>query len=255
LRGLKTSPSAEARPIPARLPGRFRSLRRRAGLSCCRSCWSSEAIVGHASTRAAASARQAGALGRDFSSEGLSRPPCRYAPGVGPTTVGDQCWRRMFSPRCGPYRCGVVFGGPDFTIVVGFDGTLLAEDALALGEPLAVRGGARMVVLCVYLCRPLVSIGSGQQARTPAARAGALLGRRYGWESGAVPTPSVERGLLAAAAGRAVAIVLGSSRRRPGRRTRRERVVRSTADCPMTIAPLGFQAHVAGRLDAHAASR
>ena len=105
----------------------------------------------------------------------------RCATGVGPTTVGDQCWRRMFLPRCVPYRCDVAFGGADFTIVVGFDGTPRAEDALALGELLAVRGGARLVVVCVYVCRPLVSIESGEQARSTAARAGALLGRRCRW--------------------------------------------------------------------------
>ena len=161
----------------------------------------------------------------------------------------------MFSPRCAPYRCDVVLGGPDFTIVVGFDGTPRAEDALALGELLAVRGGARLVVVCVYVCRPLVSIESGEQARTRAARAGALLRRRCRWESRAVPARSVEEGLLAVAdAERAVAIVVGSSRRRRGRRTVGERLVRRTADCAVTIAPLGFRARVAGLLDAHAAS-
>ena len=40
--------------------------------------------------------------GRDFSNEGLPGPRRRYAPGWGPTTVGDQCWRRMVSARCAP---------------------------------------------------------------------------------------------------------------------------------------------------------
>jgi nucleotide-binding universal stress UspA family protein len=158
-------------------------------------------------------------------------------------------------PLCA-YRCDVVLGGLDFTIVVGFDGSLRAEDALTLSEVLAVRGGARLVVVCVYLCRPLVSLESGEQAQTTAARAGALLGRRCRWESRAVPALSVEDGLLAAAAAeRAVAIVVGSSRRRRGRRTRGERLVRRTADCAVTIAPLGLRARVAGLLDPHGASR
>lgn len=161
----------------------------------------------------------------------------------------------VLPPLCA-YRCDVPFGGADFTIVVGFDGTPHSEDALALGELLAVRGGARLVVVCVYLCRPVVSIESGQQARSTAARAGALLGHQCRWESCAVPAPSVEKGLLAAAAAeRAVAIVVGSSRRRRGRRTRGERLVRGSAACAVTIAPLGFRARVAGLLDAHASSR
>jgi nucleotide-binding universal stress UspA family protein len=157
------------------------------------------------------------------------------------------------APLCA-YCCDVVLGGPDFTIVVGFDGSPRAEDALALGELLAVRGGVRLVVVCVYVCRGVVSIESGQQARSTAARAGALLGRRCRWESCAVPALSVEDGLLAAAAAeRAVAIVVGSSRRRRGRRTRGERLVRKSADCAVTIAPLGFRARVAGLLDAQVA--
>ncbi|MGZ6590266.1 MAG: universal stress protein [Solirubrobacteraceae bacterium] len=168
------------------------------------------------------------------------------------TTVVDQCWLRMFSGPLCTYRCDVVLGGPDFTIVVGFDGSPRAEDALVLGELLAVRGGARLVVVCVYVCQPVVSIESGQQAQTTAARAGALLHRRCRWESRAVPALSVENGLLAAAASEsAVAIVVGSSRRRRGRRTRGERLVRKSADCAVTIAPLGLRARVAGLRDAH----
>jgi nucleotide-binding universal stress UspA family protein len=162
----------------------------------------------------------------------------------------------MALPPLRAYRWDVTLGGPDFTIVVGFDGSPRAEDALALGELLAVRGGARLVVVCVYVCRPVVSIESGQQARSAAARAGALLRRRCRWEPRAVPALSVEQGLLAAAAGeRAAAIVVGSSRRRRGRRTRGERLVRRSADCAVTIAPLGFRARVAGLLDAHVAPR
>jgi nucleotide-binding universal stress UspA family protein len=157
-------------------------------------------------------------------------------------------------PLCA-YRCDVVLGGLDFTIVVGFDGSLRAEDALTLSEVLAVRGGARLVVVCVYLCRPLVSLESGEQAQTTAARAGAP-GPPMPMGSRAVPALSVEDGLLAAAAAeRAVAIVVGSSRRRRGRRTRGERLVRRTADCAVTIAPLGLRARVAGLLDPHGASR
>jgi nucleotide-binding universal stress UspA family protein len=156
----------------------------------------------------------------------------------------------VLAPLCA-YRCDVALGGVDFTIVVGFDGTPRAEDALALGELLAVWGGARLVVVCVYVC-----IESGEHARSTAARAGALLGRRCRWESCAVPALSVEKGLRAAAAAeRAVAIVVGSSRRRRGRRTRGERLVRKSAACAVTIAPLGFRARVAGLLDAHAAPR
>jgi nucleotide-binding universal stress UspA family protein len=108
----------------------------------------------------------------------------------------------------------VAFGGADFTIVVGFDGTPRAQDALALGE------------------------------------------RRCRWDSRAVPALSVENGLLAAAAAeRAVAIVVGSSRLRRGRRTPAERLVRSSAACAVTTAPLGFRARVAGLLDAQVASR
>jgi nucleotide-binding universal stress UspA family protein len=159
------------------------------------------------------------------------------------------------APLCA-YRCDVATGGADFTIVVGFDGTPRAEDALALGELLAVWGGSRLVVVCVYVCRPVVSIESGEQARSTAARAGALLGRCCRWESCAVPALSVEKGLLAAAASeRAVAIVVGSSRRRRCRRTRGERLVRSGAACAVTIAALGFRARVAGLLDARASSR
>lgn len=67
------------------------------------------------------------------------------------------------APLCA-YRWDVVLGGPDFTIVVGFDGSPRAEDALALGELLAVRGGARLMVVCVYVCRPVVSIESRHRA-------------------------------------------------------------------------------------------
>ena len=131
-------------------------------------------------------------------------------------------------------------------IVVGVDSPCGGRDALALAALLQrVCGGEVMV-----------SIHSGEQARTRAARAGALLRRRCRWESHAVPARSVEEGLLAGAdAERAVAIVVGSSRRRRGRRTFRERLVRRTADCAVTIAPLGYRAHVDGFLDAHAALR
>ena len=192
--------------------------------------------------------------GRDFSNEGLSGPAPAVRARVGANYGGRSVPAADgLGPLCA-YRCDVVLGGPDLTIVVGFDGSPRAEDALALGELLAVRGGARLVVVCVYVCRPVVCIESGEQARTTAARAGALLGRRCRWESRAVPARSVEEGLLAAAE-RAVAIVVGSSRRRRGRRTRGERLVRRTADCAVTIAPLGFRARVDGLLDAHAALR
>jgi hypothetical protein len=52
---------------------------------------------------------------------------------------------------------------------------------LALGELLAVRGGARLVVVCVYLCRPLVSdVGMGRTlARQPPS--GRLYARPQGY--------------------------------------------------------------------------
>ena len=188
--------------------------------------------------------------------EGLSGPAPAVRARVGANYGGRSVPAADgLGPLCA-YRCDVVLGGPDLTIVVGFDGSPRAEDARDLGELLAVRGGARLVVVCVYVCRPVVCIESGEQARTRAARAGALLGRRCRWESCAVPARSVEEGLLAAAdAERAVAIVVGSSRRRRGRRTRGERLVRRTADCAVTIAPLGYRARVDGFLDAHAALR
>ena len=131
-------------------------------------------------------------------------------------------------------------------IVVGVDGRCGGRDALALAALLQRICGGEVTV----------SIESGEQARTRAAGAGALLRRRCRWESRAVPARSVEEGLLAAAdAERAVAIVVGSSRRRRGRRTLRERLVRRTADCAVTIAPLGYRARVNGLLDAHAALR
>jgi hypothetical protein len=71
----------------------------------------------------------------------------------------------------------------------------------------------------------------------------------------AVPALLVESVLLVAAAERAVAIVVGSSRRRRGRRTRGERLVRRSADCAVTIAPLGFRARVAGLVDAARCAR
>jgi hypothetical protein len=75
-------------------------------------------------------------------------------------------------------------------IVVGVDGRSGGRDAHALAALLQrVCGGEVMV-----------SIESGERARTRAARAGALLRRRCRWESRAVPARSVEEGLLAAAA-------------------------------------------------------
>lgn len=130
-------------------------------------------------------------------------------------------------------------------IVVGVDGRCGGRGALALAALLQrVCGGEVMV-----------SIESGEH-RTGGARAGALPRRRCRWESRAVPARSVEEGLLAgAAAERAVAIVVGSSRRRRGRRMLGERLVRRTADCAVRIVPLGYRARVDGLLDARAALR
>ncbi len=67
-------------------------------------------------------------------------------------------------------------------IVVGADSPCGGRDALALAALLQrVCGGEVMV-----------SIHSGEQARTRAARAGALLRRRCRWESRAVRARSVE---------------------------------------------------------------
>ena len=75
-------------------------------------------------------------------------------------------------------------------IVVGVDGRCGGRGALALAALLQrVCGGEVMV-----------SIESGEQARTGGARAGALPRRRCRWESRAVPARSVEEGLLAGAA-------------------------------------------------------
>ena len=130
-------------------------------------------------------------------------------------------------------------------IVVGVDGRSGGRDAHALAALLQrVCGGEVM--------------GQHRERRagTDQGSAGALLRRRCRWESRAVPARSVEEGLLAgAAAERAVAIVVGSSRRRRGRRTLGERLVRRTADCAVRIAPLGYRARVDGLLDARAALR
>ena len=143
----------------------------------------------------------------------ISQARCSHATariGVGHGAVTGKYGRRsvlladVLGPLCA-YRCDVVLGGPDFTIVLGFDGSPRAEDALALGELLAVRGGARLVVVCIYMYRRVVSLERGEQARSTAARAGAVLHRRSRWASRAVPALSVEEGLLAAVAERAVA--------------------------------------------------
>jgi hypothetical protein len=112
-----------------------------------------------------------------------------------------------------PY--GSVVASRDFDLAIngGFEGSPCAEDALAFGE----------------------------------LRAAGMRLRRRRWKPSAVPARLLELGRRAAAgAALAVAIVIGSSRRRRGQRRIAERLVRRGAGALGTVGPVGLQAGAAG---------
>ena len=174
------------------------------------------------------------------------------APGVGANYGRRSVLAADVLAPCGPsvaVRCSVVRISRSSLASTARRGRGALSVSARVGRR-ADGGGVRL---------PVQAVGQHRERRA---------GTDHGSASGRAPAPPMPMGVLCsscalcrgrsarcAAAERAVAIVVGSSRRRRGRRTRGERLVRRSADCAVTIAPLGFRARVAGLLDAHAASR
>ena len=123
----------------------------------------------------------------------LQAPGRRYAPGAGAnygrrSVLAADVLAPLWPYRC--ERCSVGRISRSSSASTARRGLRTRWLSVSCSQCGAARG---LVVVCVYLCRPLDSIESGEQARTTAARAGALLGGRCGWESCAVPALSVER--------------------------------------------------------------
>lgn len=113
-----------------------------------------------------------------------------------------------------------------WNILVGFDGSEHAKDALDFGERLAAAIDARLILACVYPFRPLTGrLGSGDQAR--AVLAGTRLRRLRRCEHRIIPGTSAAEGLRRLADSDDVHIIVLGSRHRgrlsealPGRTAR-----------------------------------
>lgn len=139
------------------------------------------------------------------------------------------------------------------TIVVGFDGSDHAADALALGRLLARPAGAELLVVCAYPDDPLgesataveIAHGMREDAEGHLARAREILsgsGERAAFRAMAGASPSRVLHDLAEEVG-AQAIVVGPTHHGTGLR----RITGSTpehvldhAPCPVAVAPEGF---------------
>jgi nucleotide-binding universal stress UspA family protein len=143
------------------------------------------------------------------------------------------------------------------TIVVGYDGSEHADDALALGRLLAGRSGAELVVACAYPEDPLDTVAATEIADELRADAEQALARaretmgvdgRVDYRAIAGQTPSQVLHEIAEELG-AAAIVVGAShhgtvlRMLSGGGTPEH--VLDHAPCPVAVAPEGFAARAA----------
>src|SRR4051794_34796252 len=120
-------------------------------------------------------------------------------------------------------------------LIIGFDGSLGAHDALAFARRLALATGGRPRVVCVR------SRGPGEPVLE---RARALIADVPGAQFEAIAGTTAARGLCEAAAdGEAALIVLGSTHRSHAGAvmagTTAEAVIRA-APCAVAIAPAGY---------------
>ena len=106
-------------------------------------------------------------------------------------------------------------------IIVGYDGSEGAEDALALGKLIAEHAGAQLVVAGVFQLDPLWggSDSAFQEAEAEYAREIERAAESVGGEAEAIPSSSAARGLRELAEEtEADLIVVGSAHHgRPGR--------------------------------------
>jgi nucleotide-binding universal stress UspA family protein len=140
------------------------------------------------------------------------------------------------------------------TIVVGYDGSDHADDALALGRLLARIAGGELVVACAYPHDPLGESAAGREVGDELrAEAEQTLEKARAWLDGA----GAEADLRAVAGGSpshvlhelaeqtgAAAIVVGATHH--GKRLRlltgsTPRAVLDDAPCPVAVAPDGFR--------------
>lgn len=136
-------------------------------------------------------------------------------------------------------------------IVVGYDGTANARDALALGRNLAQATGAKLVVAFV-MRDAMASVGGWEDYHSGAHaaaehefnRAASWLGDSVQSQFDAVPARSPAKGLLEAALRHsATLVIVGSSHRgKVGRAVAgsvAERLLHG-AHCPVAVAPVGL---------------
>lgn len=145
------------------------------------------------------------------------------------------------------------------SIVVGYDGSDHADDALALGRLLAGLAHARLIVACAYPHDPLGESATGLEvANELRADAEQTLEKARAWLTAAGvdadvravagPTPSHVLHELAEQAG-AEAIVVGATHHGKGLRLltgSTPRAVLDHAPCPVAVAPDGFRDAPAG---------
>jgi nucleotide-binding universal stress UspA family protein len=147
------------------------------------------------------------------------------------------------------------------TIVIGYDGSESAEDALALGLLLARTTGDRAIVAAIYPGEYEPGMGRvdaewvsfmREQANEQLARARRALPEDTATELRAVGSSSAARGLdKLAETERATLIVIGSTREAPLRRillgSTGERLLHG-AGCPVAVAPRGLRERSWGNL-------
>ncbi len=137
-------------------------------------------------------------------------------------------------------------------IVVGFDGSEHAHDALALGELLARALGAELTAACVYVFRPIHREGDAEMEAVVRERALEQAERARAAARGPEPRIRVVRGHSAAAGLHELAassaadlIVVGSTRHGPlGRVMTRgmPEALMHDAPCAVAVAPRGYAA-------------
>jgi nucleotide-binding universal stress UspA family protein len=143
------------------------------------------------------------------------------------------------------------------TILVGYDGSGQAEDALALAEQLAESTGAGLIVARVLAAGSLIAGGSDpqlQRADVEQLRQLERAARTVDAEAQTLTGGSVPRGLQALAEENgADLIVVGSSHRGRVGRTLAGSVATGLlhgAPCAVAVAPRGYRTRTPARLDA-----
>jgi nucleotide-binding universal stress UspA family protein len=140
------------------------------------------------------------------------------------------------------------------TVIVGYDGSAHARDALALGQQLCESHGGMLVLACAYPFEPLFDEELAMGERNRAARMGAerLLGAARGDVTGtflvegrAVPSTSVAHALTELAEEEAAdLLVIGSTAHAPARRIGLGDVAMRLlhgSPCAVAVAPPGFR--------------